>query len=581
MKKNIVAIGLAFVFCLSSCLYGGAKSESVNMFVRSLRKNNVDDARVETIQYSEDETERAEQMQRDGVSESDFLTVGDPNSNASYFITYEKQTATGGLDLISNYGQYEDMLYPGCVVDISNPVPAKYPLKQSPVTLSLSNMTTSKNYRPYIVNEPSFSNAAAGINKMLDNAHPDAQNFPTRLYMTSSYVSNSSEMNIALGLNVSYNGLNVKNDFDYSTSSSATKLVIKLSQVYYKVICDSKTTASEYFADGQSDSQIIDALKDTVPAYVSSVSYGRVAIITISSHESITSLKDNLDVQYADAAGVTANISSVIKNNNLQAEVFVYGGRIGNGSALGTTADLNTVLSEFSKEYCPDVPAALPISYSLSYITDGSPAKTIVASDTVYQKVYRNRYNWLDVHMEGIEIFSRSEGMSASSLKQMFQGVKLQLENLHCSIKHVSYNDQGQRVFEWPNSSCSSQQRSLAELNGGTVLNNDNYFPLENTDSMRVQIDNYYITNRDFEALELTVSFKVSKVEGLTEKIRTWLRDLVNAYFENRTYSATAVKYGLDDFTSAEGFYIDFVNNNGAGLTAKFTCKLVGGTNGN
>lgn len=395
MKKNLLILLMCLiVVTLSSCTFG-LKDKDLDKTIDEYTKNN----KIEQLAaFSKTDV--------DENASTNWEVYDDTYNTDDYVVKYVKYENSGGLDELNNYGQCDDILYPGALIDVSNPTLSVINLEQSPITMSISleGSTRENSYRPYVMNNPCLSEARKGVNKLVNNSLDKLTNFPTRYSMSASSVKSSSEMNIKLGLNASYSGVGIKTKFDYSTEASSTSLVLVLKQIYYTIDIDVLKGASRYFSADYDAETIKKELNGKLPAVVSSVSYGRIAIVKLTSNDSMNSLAASLNGSYAKALEVSASIDEKIENKEINSEIFIYGGSLSEDTAVGTSTSLTTLIKEFNKDLSPEVPSAVPISYRFRYISDSSLAKIQMANEPIYVKQYVKKKTAYQLSLQNMSI---------------------------------------------------------------------------------------------------------------------------------------------------------------------------------
>ena len=123
--------------------------------------------------------------------------------------------------------------------------------------------------------------------------------------------------------------------------------------------------------------------RDNPPLFVSSVTYGRILLFTMTSTGSVSDIKGALDYAYK---GLAADISADLKAkyqkilSSSQINIVPYGGPWQDAAALIRSANLKN----YFPKTAPSLSTAVPISYKLNDLADGSTAT--VAETTSYDK---------------------------------------------------------------------------------------------------------------------------------------------------------------------------------------------------
>jgi thiol-activated cytolysin len=135
-----------------------------------------------------------------------------------------------------------------------------------------------------VVNDPKLSTVREAINSLMstDFDVPPA-NMGFDIYQAYS------EQQLALSLRASYKTgvVNVQGGFDFSNKKVKTRLVAKFIQNYYTLDMDLPNQPSDLF-DGDVERSLFGT---NMPMYVSSVTYGRMALFTIESELDETTVR--------------------------------------------------------------------------------------------------------------------------------------------------------------------------------------------------------------------------------------------------------------------------------------------------
>jgi len=118
------------------------------------------------------------------------------------------------------------------------------------------------------------------------------------------------------------------------------------------------------------------------PAYVSSVTYGRMVLFTFESEYSSEEMQSALEFAYSGGFDISGDVSVTYKDmiSSSKITAFILGG---NAGTAVQTIDSYDKLMAFIKEggnYSRESPGA-PIAYKLSYLKDNSPARMSFTTD--------------------------------------------------------------------------------------------------------------------------------------------------------------------------------------------------------
>lgn len=182
-----------------------------------------------------------------------------------------------------------------------------------------------------------------------------------------------SEQQLDLSLRASYKGtgINVKGGFDFSNKQIKTRLVAKFIQNYYTLDLDLPDRPSDLFAEDVDRAQF----GTYMPMYISTVTFGRMALFTIESEFSETQVRAFLNASYAGVHGSVSTDFDQLKSKSTM-KVYILGGSGGDAGATinGFDQFKNYIIA--GGNYSKTSPGA-PISYKLRYIKDNSIGKIV------------------------------------------------------------------------------------------------------------------------------------------------------------------------------------------------------------
>lgn len=292
---------------------------------------------------------------------------------------------TRQYDRIVAYAANSDALYPGAIVSADSVLTGLFTqvvLPRAPATISVSleNLAGSKKA---IVADPSLSAYRDALSGILDAQITGST--AANLYSEIEEVHSENQLNMALGVQASW-GLGVaslKTSFDWSKQEVRSRYVVRYTQAYYTVDLDAPSRPSELLAPIVQLADV-EAKMDAEhpPAYVSSVTYGRMVLFTFESEYSKEEMGAALDFAYSGGIDVAGDVSVTYKDIISKSKItaFILGGDAGTATR---TIDSYEALKEFIKSggnYSRESPGA-PIAYKLSYLKDNSPARMSFTTD--------------------------------------------------------------------------------------------------------------------------------------------------------------------------------------------------------
>lgn len=299
------------------------------------------------------------------------LVGTDDETTSEYIYHYDYYEAAAGFDEQIVMNPQTDVIYPGALVKGESILDGTYtliPAKRMPITISTS--LTGSGTVSVTVDNPKLSTIREAINNLMNQEYDVP---PANMGFTIEQAY--SEQQIDLSLRASYKGgVSVKGGFDFTNKQIKTRLVAKFIQNYYTLDMDLPDRPSDLFAE-----DINRALIGTyMPMYVSTVTFGRMALFTIESEYSETEVRAFLSASYAGVSGSVSTAFDQLKSKSTM-KVYILGGSGGDaGATINGFEDFKNYIiagGNFSKTS----PGA-PISYKLRYIKDNSIGKIVFAA---------------------------------------------------------------------------------------------------------------------------------------------------------------------------------------------------------
>jgi thiol-activated cytolysin len=308
-----------------------------------------------------------------------------PARDGDYQCTTENLQETRQYDRIVAYAANSDSLYPGALVSTDSVISGLFtqivlPRAPETISVSLQNLGGTKQAT---IDSPSLASYRDAVSSILDAEVTGST--PANLYSEIEQVHSQEQLDMALGVQASWGlGLaSLKSSFDFSNTTIRSRYVVKYTQTYYTVDLDAPGRPSDLFAPEVSLDDV-EAHMDTArpPAYVSSVTFGRMVVFTFESEYSAEEMGAALDFAYSGGVDVSGQVSVTYKDIISKSKItaFILGGDA--GTAVKAIDSYDNLIS-FIKEggnYSKQSPGA-PIAYKLSYLKDNSPARMSMTTD--------------------------------------------------------------------------------------------------------------------------------------------------------------------------------------------------------
>jgi thiol-activated cytolysin len=305
--------------------------------------------------------------------------------DGNYSCTTENLKETRQFDRIVAYAANSDSLWPGAIVSADSVVSGLFtqvvlPRAPATVSVSLENLAGSKTAT---IDRPSLSTYRDALSNVLSSEITGST--PANIYSEIEEVHSEQQLNMALGVQASWAlGLaSLKSSFDFSNTSVRSRYVVRYTQGYYTVDLDAPESPSALLGSAAT-LEDVSAKMDAAhpPAYVSSVTYGRMIVFTFESQYSATELGAALDFAYSGGIDVKGDVSVTYKDiiSNSKITAFILGGDAGTAAQTIDSYDALMTFIKTGGNYSRQSPGA-PIAYKLNYLKDNSPARMSFTTD--------------------------------------------------------------------------------------------------------------------------------------------------------------------------------------------------------
>ena len=345
-----------------------------------------------------------------------------------YDVTYETVTATGSYEDMCSMGVNNDILYPGALIDTTNNAYKPISIKRAPITLSTNLESVLEKDAPIstTIDNPSLSSVRQGIREIVKNNITKTTEVPANLSYSIKEISNENEFKLNVGFGLQIKKFDLQENFSYDKLNKQTNLLFVLKQVYYTIDMDSPTErySRDLFASDLSNDDINYALKGTIPAYVSSVSYGRIAFISIQTNYSKQEITNAISASWgqmsenpgsSNTKKLSISLDNTLSQINSDSETtincYVYGGNGGQTVTIGS--DAAGTLKNIFNTFNGNNDGALPISYTMRHL-DGTLAKIQDCNEYTIKHVTYNPkklmdWTFLDTLIKNGTLFTNDE----------------------------------------------------------------------------------------------------------------------------------------------------------------------------
>ncbi|HQE60289.1 MAG TPA: thiol-activated cytolysin family protein, partial [Spirochaetota bacterium] len=311
------------------------------------------------------------------VEESRKQTITSDGTPITYITTKQKFKASAAFDQQILLNPSSDVIYPGSVL-LGHTIESGTYQEVSkgtkrPITISydLTNIETKEGKAGKVKDTyvPSLSGYRTLHNKIMNQ---NLGTISTTYSFEATEIFSESDFGVKFNFGVGFNSgvveTNIKSGFDFNTGSNKRKYMVKFMETFYTVDVDQGPGTFLY------DSFDIKDFKGYRPVYVSTISYGRLAYLTIESEKSWNSIKTSLEAEIDAKVYGKYNADLKVDKSKSESKDQINVTVIGAKSVV-TNLDgfMNMLVTDkFSKENTGKI-----IAYKLRFVDDNSVANTV------------------------------------------------------------------------------------------------------------------------------------------------------------------------------------------------------------
>lgn len=354
----------------------GEEAEKINTYVINL---NYDPDEILNVQSETGSSER-------NISDDSNTSLGTVQE-----CRVDEHNIRSNFEDVAIFDPALGVVYPGALVignqEMLDGAPQPLQISRAPVKLRLDLPGIGEGGNIEVVT-PTYLNVQSSIDEGLEfwnnDIAPQGYEIASRAYYESTTTYSSEQMSLDLGVSADWvSGSSFESQFSYDSSTSKRVAAILYRQVFYDVVMETPGNPSDVFSSDVDLAKVETAMgSSTPPAYVSSVSYGRIIMVRMETTSTETGVDLEAALEYASLgkdveADIEAKYKSILEESTIN--VVTIGGnaeiasQVITGSTVASSGGLNYVISEGSL-YSRDNPGA-PIAYTVKYLKDNRVAK--------------------------------------------------------------------------------------------------------------------------------------------------------------------------------------------------------------
>jgi len=309
----------------------------------------------------------------------EIATLLENENDGIYTCNVKRYKAAPGYNELFLMDPTSDVIFPGAIIKGGSISSGEYiPIiaDRTPINISISLENISGNPSRTVEN-PSLSTVRTAINDILSSDVTGET--PAHISFTIEEVHSEEQFNLAVGANYRTPFNKVSGSFDFNDDTKKSRIVVKFLQIYYTIDVDPKAQPEDFFFTNPN----ISVFGSVSPLYVSTITYGRMALFTFESEFSNTEIKTALNAAFN--AGITSGDISIDEEYKRKIESSTMNAVIFGGSGSGAVQAINGIegLKTYILEggnYDKDSPGS-PLAYKMRYLKDNSVANIILSSE--------------------------------------------------------------------------------------------------------------------------------------------------------------------------------------------------------
>ncbi len=314
------------------------------------------------------------------------LEPGEPDPSVevgNFLCTTRRPTETKRFDKIVAFAANSGQMWPGAIVGAESIAEGLFTpkiLDRAPLTFSASLEGVISGAVSATVDSPSLSAFREAMSTILQQTLTGQT--AANIFSQIEEVHSAQQVSFALGVNVQWLLGGIESTLGFDDTTKRSRFVVNFTQSYYTVDVDPPGSAAEFFSPETTVDDAMNEFGEEPPAYVSSVTYGRLVYFVITSQNESSEMRAALEYGFGGAATVDGSVSmtheEVLGNSEITAYILGGEGDVAAQAVHGIEELRNFINS--GGTWTKQSPGA-PIAYKLAYLHDDSPARYALTTD--------------------------------------------------------------------------------------------------------------------------------------------------------------------------------------------------------
>jgi len=377
--------------------------------------------------------------------ETDTVKEGDTSMEFDYKINKIRKTTPCSItrtpEKIVTYSPGSEILYIGSLIQGKSYLGGlgsmeELPIRQrAPLTISI-DLLFNDNYR--VVEKPDLASVRQAIGELISAADAEGHVSGSSIFFNQTTSHSFEQSALSLGISVSYLAASIKSSLDWESTSETNTITAYFTQKMFTTSMVLPQRPADLFSEDFTKELLDEQVDlgrlgyDNLPVFVSSISWGRMMMLTMTSSYSEKDMKAALKAKYAGvSADASFDYNEVIQNSEVQ--LVTVGGDQAHALEVLRTGELSDF---FNSE--ATLTSAVPISYTLRNLGDNSTAKVsetttydIVEYQAMEPQYFGNEYDWrtaaLTSGMKVIEWNTNAENIRMANEVDALPGINTPL----------------------------------------------------------------------------------------------------------------------------------------------------------
>ena len=346
---------------------------------------------------------------------------------------------TENFDEMVSFNPNAEVLWPGAVVqgkDLDKGTPALIPLPRGPLTIFIDLPFTGSR----IIAKPEVATAKAAIYDILQSIPPGTK---TTANVSFDWAEAHSIEQSVMQLGISPRWLsgkaraNIWSEHGYEKRS----IMIKFIQAYYTLAINPPAQASQFF-----DASVTTAdtrpyiYEGNPPAYISSVTYGRMFVLQMTSTRSYAEMKATAELAFS-GVDLTGEMKRIFEESEIRG--VIMGGSAEDAIEVFTKGRIKEYF-EKGANFSPASPG-VPIGYTVKYLRDHTVAKLGFSTEYVVEECSVN-LQYFRVTMEKIDIVKACDNGASGGAGEFYYEFKIDGAVIALPEKNAVSRHDGQTI---------------------------------------------------------------------------------------------------------------------------------------